>query len=131
MIRNFAIATALSLGITGSAAQAQVILSGVPTINPPVQVFSPVMPFRVFQVQVRQLEWRERSFANPFDAREFALIKRSEGFETITIQHTFHTHVRYRLCLWTTFRTVSSHHAAHELARHLQFRGYETRVVQF
>lgn len=131
MIRNLAIATALSLGITGSAAQAQVILPAVPVINPPVQVFSPVVPFRAFQVQVRQWQWRERSFVNLIDAQEFALVKRSEGFETIAIQHGFHTHVRYRLPLWTTYRTVSSHHAAHELARHLQFRGFETRIVQF
>jgi hypothetical protein len=131
MFRNFAIVTALSLGLSGSTVRAQVILPGVPAINPPVQVLSPVVPFRVFQVQVRQLEWRERSFANPFDAREFALVKRSEGFETIMIRHTFHTHVRYRLPLWTTYRTVSSHHTAHELVRHLQFRGYEARVVHF
>ena len=107
------------------------IYPAVPAFYPPVQGVYPVVPVHTYQVQYRQWEWRERSFSDPFEAREFEFIKRSQGFETVTIRHTFHTHVRYRLPVWATYRTVSSHHLAHELTRHLQSRGYETRVVHY
>ena len=131
MFRIVAVVSALSLGQSGSPVQAQVIYPAIPVAGPPVQVLYPVVPVHTYQVQFRQWDWRERSFSNPFDAQEFAFMKRSEGFETVLIRHTFHTHVRYRLPVWVTYRTVSSHHLAHEYARHLQSRGYETRVVHY
>ena len=126
MFRSTLLASALTLGVVAAPAHAQLVVSTVV----PVPSYT-VIPVHSYTVQFRALDWTERIFHNPIDAREFELLKRAEGFETMTSRYGCHTQVRYRLPYWQSYRTVSSHHLAGELARHLEYRGYEARIVRY
>jgi hypothetical protein len=126
MLRSAFMATALTVSAVAAPVRAQVILHTVVSTRP-----SYLIPVQTYTVQFRSLAWNERIFHNPVDAREFELLKRAEGFETTIVRHGYHTHVSYRLPYWQSYRTVSSHHFAHELARNLEYRGFEARVIHY
>ncbi len=126
MLRSAILATAATLAAAASPVHAQVILPVVVSPRP-----SYVIPVSTYTVQFRSLDWTERVFHNPLEAREFELLKRAEGFETRVFLHGYHTHVSYRLPYWQSYRTVTSHHLAHELARSLEYRGFEARVLHY
>jgi hypothetical protein len=99
----------------------------VAPVVPVAPIYRPVEHH--YHVQWRSLVEDERSFDCHEDAHRFAERKRRQGYEARVIHHRSHFHVRYRLPVWETYRTVAHHREAHDLAAYLRSRGYEARVV--
>lgn len=99
------------------------------TPAPKAEALVPGIGWHTYRVEYRQLQWRERTFANFGNAHSFADLKRAQGFQVDVDRHGTHWHVRFRMPYWRTYRVVYSHAAAHDLECELEHRGFDARVA--
>ena len=122
MIRTAKLAGLSVLGLLAAAVasvDAQII----------VQPVQPVRPHRPHQVEIRQVNWKAGIFMNAAQAQSFAQTKAARGYEVVQELLPGQIQVRYRMPAWHLYAVVPHRHEAHDLARVLQAKGYEVRVV--
>ncbi len=126
MLRQIAFASLAALALlTASPARAD-----GPHILP--HPYPPPHPHHhTFRVEYRSPGWQLRAFHSWWEAREFEMRKRDQGFETYHRRHGDHVDVYYRSFHWQTYRVVYSGHEARQLERVLESRGFQVRVRRF
>jgi hypothetical protein len=107
------------LAVNLAPVQAQVIVQPIP----------PVRAHRPFQVEYRQLNWKIAVFVDPAQAQAFAQTKASRGYDVAQQTLPGQTQVSYRMPQWHSYAVIPHGPEAHHLARNLQAKGYEARVI--
>lgn len=119
MYRKAILAGLLALGsfpVTYAQVQAQVVVQ-------------PVYPHRPHRVEFRQLNWKVAIFTNTVEAQAFARHKAKRGYEVVERLVGPELQVSYRMPVWHTYAVVNHGPEAHSLARSLQAKGFEARVI--
>jgi hypothetical protein len=108
------------------------ILGLLTVIAAPVQaqvIIQPIPPHLPHEVQFRQLNWKVAVFANPAQAQAFAQTKANKGYQVVEEVLPGQVQVRFRMSHWHTYAVVPHGPEAHQIARSLQAKGLEARVI--
>jgi hypothetical protein len=119
MFRKSTLAGLTALGLLAAAlgpVQAQIVVQ-------------PVVPHRPYRVEFRQLNWSAAIFTNTVEAQSFAQRKANRGYEVVEKLLPGQVQVTYRMPTWHSYAVVNHGSEAHSLARSLQAKGMEARVI--